>query len=98
MNTVDFYLKIGKIPTSVLTENQGLSGFIYVNVAGISTAFPTIKGLDPLDVNGGVEWRALKNAWLNPETSETGVSGNFVISYYIYSPSLIIYNVNPFEV
>jgi hypothetical protein len=98
MNTVDFYLKIGKIPTSILTENQGLSGFIYVNVAGISTAFPTIKGLDPLDVNGGVEWRALKNAWLNPETSETGVSGNFVISYYIYSPSLIIYNVNPFEV
>ena len=98
INIVDFYLKIGKIPSSILTENQGLSGFIYVNVTGISTAFPTIKGLDPLDVNGGVEWKALKNAWLNPETSETGISGNFVISYYIYSPVLIIYNINPFEV
>ena len=98
MNSTDFYLKIGKVPGNILTANQGLSGFIYVNVDAIKTAFPVIKGLDPLDVNGGVEWRALKNAWLNPETSETGVSGNFVISYYIHSPSLIIYNVNPFEV
>lgn len=98
INSTDFYLKIGKVPGNILTANQGLSGFIYVNVEGIKTAFPVIKGLDPLDVNGGVEWRALKNAWLNPETSETGVSGNFVISYYIHSPSLIIYNVNPFEV
>jgi hypothetical protein len=98
MNSTDFYLKMGKVPGNILTANQGLSGFIYVNVDAIKTAFPVIKGIDPLDVNGGVEWRALKNAWLNPETSETGVSGNFIISYYIHSPSLIIYNVNPFEV
>jgi len=98
INQTDFYLKIGKIPGTVLTQNQGLSGFIYVDVGGINSAVPVIKGLDPLDVNGGVEWKALKNAWLNPETSENGVSGNFVISYYIHSPVLIIYNVNPFEV
>jgi hypothetical protein len=98
INPTDFYLKIGKTPGSVLTQNQGLSGFIYVNVSAINTQYPVIKGLDPLDVNGGVEWRALKNAWLNPDTSENGVSGNFVISYYIHSPTLIIYNVNPFEV
>jgi len=98
LNTTDFFLKMGKTPTSVLNQNIGLSGFIYVNVAAITSAYPVIKGIDPSDVNGGVEWKALKNAWLNPTTSENGVSGNFVISYYIHSPSLIIYNVNPFEV
>jgi hypothetical protein len=98
INTNDFYLKIGKVPSSIITQNLGLSGFIYVDVSGITSAYPVIKGLDPLDVNGGVEWKALKNAWLNPETSENGVTGNFVISYFIYAPDKIIYNVNPFEV
>ena len=98
INTNDFYLKIGKVPSSVITQNLGLSGFIYVDVSGITASYPVIKGLDPLDVNGGVEWKALKNAWLNPETSENGVTGNFVISYFIYAPDKIIYNVNPFEV
>jgi hypothetical protein len=98
INASDFYLKIGKIPSSVITQNLGLSGFIFVDVGGISSQYPVIKGIDPLDVNGGVEWKALKNAWLNPETSENGVTGNFVISYYIHAQDKIIYNVNPFEV
>jgi hypothetical protein len=98
LNTTNFYLKMGKTTTAVLTKNIGSSGFIYVNVSAITSSYPVIKGLDTDDINGGVEWKALKNAWLNPSTSENGVSGNFVITYYIHAADKIIYNVNPFEV
>lgn len=98
LNITEFYLKMGKIPSAILSQNIGLSGFIFVNVGAITSAYPVIKGIDPYDTSGGIEWRALKNAWLNPSTSENGVSGNFIISYYIHATDRIIYNVNPFEV
>lgn len=46
LNTTDFYLKMGKVPSSILSQNIGLSGFIYVNVAAISSSYPVIKGID----------------------------------------------------
>ena len=89
-------LRIGRLSENVLTANLGVSGFIYVSTA--NTEGTVITGLERIGSTGGNRWYSIKNAWLNTDTGENGIVGDFIINYFIFGTDRILYNVNTFDV
>jgi len=96
LDTNQGLLRIGRLSENVLTANLGVSGFIYVSTA--NTAGTVIKGLERIGSSGGNRWYSIKNAWLNTDTGENGIVGDFIINYFIFGTDRILYNVNTFDV
>ena len=96
LDTDEGLLRIGRLSDTVLTANLGVSGFIYVSTQ--NTEGTVIKGLERISSTGGNRWYSIKNAWLNTDTGENGVVGDFIINYFIYGTDRILYNVNTFDV
>lgn len=84
------YLALGAPQTSGYV---GTSGFIYVTNA---TADPDATADAVLGINSGSEtsWLGITNTWIDPVTSNTGLTGNLLIGYYIAAENTVIYTAS----